>query len=79
MNTFAQSCVPSKRHSLGPLQCLGHAGAMRTSNDIFLIHTFPKNLATVWMYQTRQKEWDKILGASTAPGIQEPSTVVHWL
>ena len=42
-NTFAPSCVPSKKHSLGPLQCLGHTGAMRMSNDIFLIHTFPKN------------------------------------
>ena len=42
-NTFAQSCVPSKKNSLGPLQCLGHAGAMKISNDIFMIHTFPKN------------------------------------
>ena len=43
-NALAQSCVPSKKNSLGPLQCPGHAGAMRISNDIFLIHTFPKNL-----------------------------------
>ena len=35
---------PPKRIALGPLQCLGHEGAMRISDDIFLIHRFPKSL-----------------------------------
>jgi len=43
-NSLAQSCFPSKKNSLGPLQCLGHEGAMRISDDIFLIHRFPKSL-----------------------------------
>ena len=31
-------------NSLGPFQCLGHAGAMIVSNDVFLIHRFSGNL-----------------------------------
>ena len=31
-------------NNLGPLQCHGHAGAMIVSNDLFLIHRFPRNL-----------------------------------
>ena len=31
-------------NSIGPLQCLGNAGAMIVSNDVFLIHRFPRNL-----------------------------------
>ena len=34
----------AKLNSLGPLQCLGHAGAMIVSNNVFLIHRSSGNL-----------------------------------
>ena len=55
-NTFSQSCAPSKKNSLGPSQCLGHAGPMIISNDIFLIRRFSRNLGRNPVTQVKAEE-----------------------